>query len=101
YLGGRGDDQGTAIAVDGEGNAYVTGSTTSSDFPITPGALQDKKSGAGKAFVSKLNATGTALLYTTYLGGSGFESGKGIAVDREGDAYVIGNTYSSDFPATP
>jgi Beta-propeller repeat/Abnormal spindle-like microcephaly-assoc'd, ASPM-SPD-2-Hydin len=104
YLGGSGSEQGYGIAVDGGGNAYVTGATGSSNFPITPGAFQTSKHGNGpaaNAFVTKLNAFGSALLYSTYLGGSGGDSSIGIAVDASGQAYVTGATGSSDFPTTP
>jgi hypothetical protein len=101
YLGGSNDDYGQGIAVDASGNAYVTGSTSSPDFPTTPGALQTTYSSQGDAFVAKLNATGTALLYSTYLGGSSWDWGSGIAVDRSGNAYVTGSTSSPNFPTTP
>ena len=97
YLGG-GNDQKTAIAVDAAGNAYVTGSPASADFPVTPGAFQTISSGGAPAFVSKLNADGSALVYSTYLGGSGQEIATGIALDSSGNAYVTGSTYSADFP---
>jgi hypothetical protein len=103
YLGGSGQDWGHAIAVDSAGNAYVTGFTSSTDFPITPGAFQSACEGCsvdnGDAFVSKLNPSGSALVYSTYLGGSG-SYGLGIAVDSTGNAYVTGYTYSTDFPIT-
>jgi hypothetical protein len=105
YLGGNFSDAGFSIAVDGGGNAYVTGSTGSSDFPVTPGAFQTNYGGSGDAFVTKLNPAGSALVYSTYLGGSGEEDGwgdgGGIAVDSAGNAYVTGGTGSTDFPVTP
>src|SRR3989454_180590 len=105
FLGGRDDDSSTRIAVDVAGNAYVTGTTASSDFPlVTPlpfpnNALQ----GSNDAFVTKLNATGSALLYSTYLGGTSTDQGLGISVDAFGSAYVTGCAGSADFPvsATP
>ena len=97
YLSGSGSDQAYAIAVDGSGNAYVTGSTASINFPTTAGAYQTTFGGGGEAFVTKLNAIGTALVYSTYLGG---DAGRGIAVDAAGNAYVTGNTSSSAFPTT-
>ena len=101
YLGGTGYDQGNGIAVDSSGNAYVTGYTNSTNFPVTPGAFQATFGGFDDVFVTKVNATGTALLYSTYLGGTGFEQGNGIAVDSSGNAYVTGYTESPNFPVTP
>jgi hypothetical protein len=100
YLGGSGGDIGNGIAVDSSGNAYVTGSTGSDDFPTTVGAFQPILSGSD-AFVAKLNAAGSALAYSTYLGGSGLDGGNAIAVDLTGAAYVTGFTQSADFPTTP
>jgi hypothetical protein len=100
YLGGSNSDDGSGIAVDASGNAYVTGLTGSSDFPITAGAFQTTLVASGDAFVTELNSIGTGLLYSTYLGGSGGENGWGIAVDSSGNAYVAGFTDSSDFPTT-
>jgi hypothetical protein len=101
YLGGTGVDFfAYGIAVDSIGNAYVTGDTQSTDFPTTLGAFQTTSGGNQDAFVTKLNALGTLLLYSTYLGGTGFESGNGIAVDSADSAYVIGRTTSTDFPTT-
>jgi len=97
YLGGSGGDSGRGIAVDGSGNAYVTGQTASTDFP-TAGPLQAAMAGDWDAFVSKLNAAGSALTYSTYLGGWFGDEGHGIAVDGLGNAYVTGGTYSPDFP---
>ena len=97
YLGGGGNDQGSGIAVDSAGNAYVTGSTGSSNFP-TKNPLQSANGGSTTAFVTKINAAGSALVYSTYLGGSGGDSGSGIAVDIGGNAYVTGYTDSTDFP---
>jgi len=101
YLGGSGSDLGVGIAVDGAGNAYVTGGTVFSDFPTTTGAFSTTRTGYDEAFVSKLDAAGSALVYSTYLGGSNYSSGgAGIAVDGAGNAYVTGETDSSDFPTT-
>ena len=97
YLGGLFDDRANAIAVDGEGNAIVAGVTTSSDFPTT-GGPQSQFGGYADAFVTKLNETGTAVLYSTYLGGSSEDVARAIAVDSAGSAYVVGSTYSGDFP---
>jgi hypothetical protein len=97
YLGGSGADFGTAIAVDSADDTYVTGYTVSSDFP-TNGALQGTIQGNYDAFVTKLNPAGNAIVYSTYLGGSGYDRGTGIAVDAAGDAYVTGTTGSANFP---
>jgi len=100
YLG-SGGDRGSAISVDASGNTYLTG-YTSSGFPITAGAFQTTfRDGALGAFVAKLNATGSALIYSTYLGGSNAEAGTGLGVDVLGCAYVTGYTMSADFPTTP
>jgi Chitobiase/beta-hexosaminidase C-terminal domain/Beta-propeller repeat/NHL repeat len=107
YLGGSGNngngDQGNGIAVDASGDAYIVGTAYSTDFPATTGAYQtqDKaSSGNSTIFVSELNAAGTALLYSTYLGGSGGDFGYGIALDSNNNAYITGATYSTDFPVT-
>jgi hypothetical protein len=101
YLGGSGIDIGRRIAVDRAGRAYVSGRTSSSNFPTTPGAVQTTFAGGpSDAFVTKLNAAGSALVYSTYLGGSGDDEGSGIGLDRGGHAYTVGWTGSSDFPTT-
>src|SRR5438132_1622417 len=97
YLGGNGVDWGTGIAVDSSGNAYVTGYTGSTNFP-TRNALQVALGGSQDAFVAELNASGSALLYSTYLGGSGKDQGNSVAADGSGKAYVTGWTQSTDFP---
>ena len=96
YLRGDASDRGSGIAVDGAGNAYVTGTTCSDDF-ATAGAAQGTLAGGCDAFVTKLSSTG-AVLYSTYLGGTGEDHGFGIAVDGAGRAHVVGQTFSSDFP---
>src|SRR5258708_3638404 len=101
YLGGGDNDSSNAIAVDVAGNAYVVGSTFSSDFPVTPGAFQagcSNPCNSADAFVAKINPGGSALVYSTYLGGSGFDFGSSIAGDGAGNAYVTGGTDSKDFP---
>ena len=100
YLGGSGQEIGYGIAVDPSGNAYVTGETYSANFPTTPGAFDTSLGGFRDAFVTKLNATGTSLVYSTYLGGSSDDGGTGIAVDSAGNAYVTGKTVSLNFPTT-
>jgi hypothetical protein len=99
YLGGNGWDIGYGIAVDSAGSAYVTGSTLSTDFPTMRPLQPTYGGGFGDAFVAKVNPTGSALIYSTYLGGSGGDSGAGIAVDSAGSAYVIGTTDSPTLPA--
>jgi hypothetical protein len=99
YLGGTAQDQGNGIAVDSSGNAYVTGFTLSSNFPtVSPFQASNKAATYGTAFVAELNSAGSALVYSTYLGGSAMDSGEAIAVDSAGDAYLAGATWSSDFP---
>ncbi len=100
YLGGGNADQGQGIAVDTAGSAYVTGYTSSGDFPTTTGARQTANAGYSDAFVSKLKPDGSALVYSTYLGGNGQDIGYGIAVDTAGSAYVTGDTFSTDLPTT-
>ncbi|HYW47671.1 MAG TPA: SBBP repeat-containing protein, partial [Bryobacteraceae bacterium] len=98
YLGGQGDDRAYGIAVDASGAAYLTGSTASSNFPVVH-ALQSKLAGAKNAFVAKLSPAGNSLVYSTFLGGSASDTGNGIAVDGSGNAYVVGDTTSLNFPA--
>ena len=100
YLGGssRDGDHGGSIAIDASGNAYVTGSTSSNDFPTTTSAYNTTFGGDYDAFVTKLSPEGNALVYSTYLGGSSGDEGLGIAVDSQGNAYVAGLTDSTDFP---
>lgn len=101
FIGGASDDEGDAIAIDAAGNVYVAGSTSSADFPLV-NAAQRAKGGASTdkdAFVLKVNAGGTALVYSTLLGGNDIEQAAGIAVDSAGNAYVAGTTQSSNFPA--
>jgi hypothetical protein len=101
YLGGKGDENywfgvaNAGIAVDSSGSAYVVGSTTSPDFPAKFGGFKD---GGMDIFVAKLNPSGSGLVYATYLGGTGFDMGNSIAVDRAGNAYITGLTSSIDFP---
>jgi RHS repeat-associated protein len=102
-IGGTGDEAGYAIAVDTSGNSHITGYTSSTDFPVQNG-YQMSPPGPVTAFVTKLNAQGTGLVYSTYLGGSNSTNGTSpaaIAVDSTGSAYVVGGTYCTDFPITP
>jgi hypothetical protein len=100
YLGGSDRDDGTGIAVDAAGSAYVAGSTSSTNFPVTIGSVQGKLGGGADAFVAKLSPTGGSLDYSTYLGGVHRDAGVSIAVDVSGNAYVTGTTFSPDFPVT-
>ncbi len=109
YLGGSGPDDAHAIAVDKSGNVWVAGETVSPNFPTTAGAISRTFHGEidlgplrfGDAFVAKLDPTGSHLLYSTYLGGSGVDGALGLAVDTAGAVYVAGGTQSPDFPTTP
>ncbi|MBM3764173.1 MAG: hypothetical protein FJW32_02170 [Acidobacteria bacterium] len=115
YLGGRGTDRCYAVAADSAGNAYVTGRTNSTDFPVSEGAPQASYRGGvvqktealipigndpSDAFVAKLNPSGSAVVYATYVGGSSNDTGTAIAVDAQGNAYVAGVTNSVNFPVT-
>ncbi|HEY4365217.1 MAG TPA: SBBP repeat-containing protein [Bryobacteraceae bacterium] len=97
YIGGKGDDRPAGIAVDGSGQAYVTGSTASSNFPVVS-SLRPALGGGRDAFVLKLNSVGNTLLYSTLLGGSNTDWGYAIAIDSSGNAYIAGDTMSADFP---
>ena len=101
YLGGSSWDSAYGIAVDSAGNAYVTGYTQSSNFPTVNPLQPTYGGGVYDAFVTKLNPSGSALVYSTYLGGSGKDLAWGIAVDSSGNAYVTGSTHSLNFPKTP
>ena len=98
YLGGSVEDLANGVAADSSGNAYVTGTTYSDDFPTLNPFQATNKSQSGTVFVTEFNATGTALVYSTYLGGSGSDSGDAIAIDSSGNAYITGQACSSDFP---
>jgi hypothetical protein len=100
YLGGSNSDGGYGIAADASGNAYLTGYTSSSDFP-TANAMQPSLNGSfSDAFVAKLNPSGTAFVYSTYFGGSGYDGAFAIAVSASGEVFLTGYTFSSDFPST-
>ncbi|MFC1557743.1 SBBP repeat-containing protein [candidate division KSB1 bacterium] len=100
FLGGSDSDGSSEISLDSNGNAFITGSTRSSDFPTTTGAFDNSYNGEDDGFVCKLNSSGNALIYSTFLGGSGSDGCGGIIVDGSGDAYITGSTGSSDFPIT-
>src|SRR5205807_7692367 len=115
-VGGAGFDQGRAVALDAAGNVYMTGQTFSSDFPITPGAFQSTIGGGGgglcaaasapqgcaDAFLIKMNASGTALIFSTFMGGGGEDQGDhGCGTDSQGNVYITGFTHSVDFPLGP
>jgi hypothetical protein len=97
YIGGSGRDEATGIAIDASGNVHIVGRTESANFPSVA-AAQKQLSGHSDAFVARLNASGSALSFSTYHGGSGLESGNGITVDLKGNVYITGETSSPDFP---
>jgi hypothetical protein len=103
YFGGTSYDYVTDIAIDNAGNAYVTGACSSADFPVTTGAYQTSLAGFSlyDSFVSKLDPTGSMLVYSSYLGGTHNEFGSGITIDASQNVYILGTTSSSDFPVTP
>lgn len=100
YLHGSSADYPASIAVDSSGAAYVGGLTQSSDFPTTPGAYQTNYGGDSDGFFTKINPSGSGLIYSTYLGGLRIDGITGVALDSAGDAFVTGSTNSADFPVT-
>jgi hypothetical protein len=104
FLTGSGDDEATSLAVDKSGNVYLAGNTHSTDFPtrnaLQPTCATHASSGCSSAFLTKISQTGDSLLFSTYLGGSGGESARGLVVEASGSAYLAGVTSSLDFPAT-
>jgi hypothetical protein len=106
-IGGSGNtsfetgDQGNSIAIDINGNAFITGQASSLNYPTTPGVFQTTFAGSNfDAFVTKLNPSGSELLYSSYLGGNSYDIGNSIAIDAGGNAYITGGTYSSNYPVT-
>lgn len=104
YLGGSSEDYCLSVAIDASNNVYVTGYTTSSDYPVTTGVYDTSYNGGGSypydVFVSKLNSSGSTLLYSTFIGGTGAELAEAMTVTGSGDVYLTGSTTSSDFPVT-
>jgi hypothetical protein len=100
YLGGSGADSGRAIAVDSVGNVYIAGYTGSSNFTTTTGVIQNTRAASFDTFVTKLNPTGTAPIFSTYLGGNANDYAYGLAVDASSNVYIAGATQSTDFPTT-
>lgn len=101
YIGGSLHDRGDAITIDKDGNAYITGISDSPNYPVSEGAYQPGHYGQGDVIISKLNSKGNTLLYSTYLGGGGAESGYSIALDSDDNAYVTGVVWPGQFPTTP
>ncbi len=101
FLGGSNGEVPQGLALDGSGTAFVAGVTSSGDFPVTPGALDTTAQGSSDVFVTRLDATGSGLLYSTLIGGSGGDVAEDVAVDASGGATVVGVNSSSDFPTTP
>jgi Secretion system C-terminal sorting domain/Beta-propeller repeat len=100
YIGGNGDDTAYSIAVDTNDNAYITGLTESTNFDITNGAFQTTNAAGRDVFVTKINPTGTALIYSTYVGGDNNDVGLSIALDTYANGYITGLTWSTDFDTT-
>ena len=98
YLGGTGLDRARSIAADAAGNIYITGETASAAFPTSAGVFDTSQNGGSDVFVTKLNAAGTAVVYSTFVGGSGNDVAWGIALDAAGNAYVTGSTTSTNLP---
>jgi hypothetical protein len=99
YLGGSGEDQALGLALDSARNVYITGWTSSTNFPLA-GAFQSHLKGTRDAFVAKLSSAGNSLIYSTYVGGSGVDTGNAITVDPSGGAVIVGDSTSTDMPAT-
>jgi hypothetical protein len=100
YIGGNESENANDAVLDDDGNVFITGTTFSLNYPVTQGSIKQTLSGNRDAFVTKLNADGSALIYSTYLGGNNLDDGNAIAIDPDGNAYVTGLTLASDFPVT-
>ena len=100
FLGGNGDDFANSIAIDNSSNAYITGETNSTDYNITLGSFQSTSGGGSDVFISKLNSIGSALIYSTLIGGSGADAGSSIALDNLGNAHITGLTNSTNYDIT-
>lgn len=100
FLGGSEDEQSNDIEVDRAGNAYVTGQTSSSSFPVKPGSFDTSRNGPIDVFVTKINANGSDLIYSTFIGGSGGDIANGLAFDSSGNVYITGRTNSPNYPTT-
>ncbi|NOX19629.1 MAG: T9SS type A sorting domain-containing protein [Chlorobi bacterium] len=100
FIGGSSSDIGNCIAIDNSGDAFVTGYTGSTDFPTTNGAYDESHNGNNDVFVSMLNPAGSDLVYSTFIGGSGNDSGVGIAIDNSGNTFIAGFTKSANYPVT-
>jgi hypothetical protein len=98
FLGGTGDDTPAQIIRDGAGEIFIVGSTTSSNFPTTSAVFQPIYGGNQDAFLTEMKADGSALIYSTYIGGTGTDFGTAVTLDASGNAYVVGSTQSTDFP---
>lgn len=104
FIGGTSVEMGRSIAIDQTGNAYITGHTTSVDFPVTPGAYDGLLNGDEDVFVTKLNSNGSSLIFSSFLGGGSIEEARSLSIDGSGNTYVTGVVYAvgfSDFPVTP
>jgi len=101
YLGGSGDDVAFSLGLDSMNDVYLTGRTSSTDYPVTAGAFQTTNAGGYDTIYSVLNPIGTGLIYSTYLGGSAVDVAFVLAADKVGNAYIIGRSYSTNFPVTP
>jgi hypothetical protein len=100
YLGGNGDDLNFGVVRDNAGNIYLSGNTSSGDFPTTTGVYSSKSKGDLESFITKLDPTCTKIIYSTFIGGDNADYGGNLAIDAKGNAYLTGSTHSWDFPVT-